>query len=230
MVRWIFVLVVVTVVGCKKDRCAPARKAASAAVVDAFNEAERTRDTLKRQADEMRLSVGTIAQSKKDFDDKLRLFEQSLGCLQFDDCCKRLSKMSMPDRALAWGIGLDIGTHESVIATPKLDELMAKDGTGLNSPVAKEVQAWCESVRAEITEIRKGEPAHWQQRTATAMKDADVVAAQATAQGRRVTALGEWAQALKDSKKPTIVPDLGEGTPAFSAARDTVKAYRAACF
>jgi hypothetical protein len=242
MKPWIcagLMVVATSLLACKNDACPAARKTASTEVVEAIDEASLEWDKLQRKAEEAKYRVSQLAENEKGFLDDLKLFEQAMGCLEHADCCARLGRMSYPDRASVWSSGMKVTRVRSEetqrlpgdleVVLQKYSELIGQDGMGLNNSDPKVVMTWCTSIRDEIAKIRKDAPPIWKRAVDDAPKQTAEVDGIVAAHQRRIRALGDWAAALKESKKPTLPADLANGASSFERARESVKRYQSAC-
>ena len=233
----VIILITSCLCGCKKDSCPAAKKTASTEVVSALNEANDELGRLKRDQETANSNVALIPANEKQFEADLKLFEQSMGCLVYTDCCVRLGKMSLLDRAIVGSSGLNITeVHEDErrnlpagLGLKKFTELMGQDGTGLNNSDPMVVQQWCVSVREEITKIRRNAPVAWKAASEEANQRVAAARAALAAHADQSTLLESWAAAVKESKAYEISAGLAEGSESFRRARTAMESYQRAC-
>jgi hypothetical protein len=216
--------------GCgSRDPCPPVRKAALDAVDHSLHAARTELEVLDNAAEESPMKSTQLELSRIAFDEKLEKLESAMDCVAHEDCCVRLAKVPLADRAKLVPVIHDVMAH-----TPVPDPLIALlapaakliDKGGPSSTVASEVTDWCVQLRGAIARVRVTGPDEWKRvEEAAEVEEAQSDAAIAFAQ-TRVDALEAWQKAIAAKKRPTPAPDqtlLDDAWPAIDGYLATCK-------
>jgi hypothetical protein len=237
MTRAICLVLVAGLFGCsKKDACEAKRNAAADSVVNALSPAEIARDDAKAKVDEAQRSFHTLDDGEQRLTERLKLFEQSMDCLVYkNDCCKRLAKIDGSGRTQIWSSLSEVHSKLGVSVPHEIDAVLAPLHTlddaaeDLITAKPKEAEKFCTDARQQIARVRKDAPPAWTAAREAIKADVATRKSALEAAQRRLTAVGEWADAIRKNTKATIAPDLGADAEQFARARESVTAYNAAC-